>query len=347
MTTDAMRRAPGQTRLVIPDVLRGIAIVAMLIAHAAPFVPQVPGALRFIVGNINDLASPLFAMVMGMSAQLVWQQRRGVPVTLLQQGIRGLLLIALGVWMATWGSWVAIVLAHLGILLIVGVPLLLLRTPWVAAITALVWLASDPLNAWARSQPWAYDAMSPWRDLWAWTVLGSSYRLSNLLPFFLLGALLLRRGLRRDAITWSMLAVAPVAYLARPVAERVSGLPGSISGDYLDTLHDIGLVFATYAIVVLAASARSGGVQRAVTAVFTPFRAWGRIALSLYVLHVGLIAWWLTNVGYPVQNDYLPWMLVLPGVLVIGWLWVRWIGTGPVEWVMGLLTGRPKRLRAH
>ena len=49
---------------------------------------------------------------------------------LFQQVVRGLLLIALGLWMTEWGSWVAIVLSHLGVLLIVGAPLLLLSTRW-------------------------------------------------------------------------------------------------------------------------------------------------------------------------------------------------------------------------
>ena len=58
-TRDAPLRSSVK-RLVVPDVLRGVAIVAMLIAHAVPMLPEVPRALSFVMGNINSLASPLF-----------------------------------------------------------------------------------------------------------------------------------------------------------------------------------------------------------------------------------------------------------------------------------------------
>jgi len=70
------------TRLLVADVLRGIAIVAMVIAHAAPFVPSRPGVLSFVTSMFSEMASPLFALVMGLSAQLVWNRRPRVATTL-------------------------------------------------------------------------------------------------------------------------------------------------------------------------------------------------------------------------------------------------------------------------
>ena len=40
-----------------------------------------------------------------------------------------------------------------------------------------------------------------------WVFLGDSYRVTNLLPFFLLGALLMRHGFRRDRTLWIMAAI--------------------------------------------------------------------------------------------------------------------------------------------
>ena len=60
-------------------------------------------------------------------------------------------LIALGVWMGSWLTWVAVVLAHLGVLLILGVPILLLSTRWVIVVAIALTVLSDPINAWARS----------------------------------------------------------------------------------------------------------------------------------------------------------------------------------------------------
>jgi hypothetical protein len=335
---------PPGARLPVPDVLRGIAIVAMVIAHAAPFIPSRPGAVSFVTSMFSEMASPLFALVMGLSAQLVWNRRPRVGVTLLQQTLRGLFLIALGVWMATWGSWVAIILAYLGVLIIIGAPLLLARTPVVIAVAAVVLLISQPLLAAARTWTWIYTAPEPIRELMTWIFLGPQYRVVNLLPFFLLGALLVRHGFRRDALLWTMAGIAPVAYLTWGVAAYTDLVPTQ-SGNYTDTARDIGLVFAAYVLVVLAATTKPGRARRFWDAVFVPLRACGQVALSLYLLHVGMIALWNNAYGRPESNVYLGWLVIVPGMILVGWLWWRFVGTGPVEWVMGWITGRPKRVR--
>ncbi|NJI60708.1 DUF418 domain-containing protein [Microbacterium oxydans] len=333
----------ASSRLVVPDVLRGVAIVAMLIAHAAPFIPARPGATSFIISMFSEVASPLFALVMGLSAQLVSNRRPWAGLTLLQQTLRGLFLIVLGVWMAGWGSWVAVILAYLGVLLIIGAPLLLARTSVVIAVTAFALLISQPLLALARAWSWAYTAPEPVRELMTWMLLGQHYRVINLLPFFLIGALLVRHGFRRDAILWTMAGIAPVAYLSWLVATFGLSAPKQ-SGDYLDTLKDIGLVFAVYVVVVLAATVRREGAKRFWHPVFVPLIACGQVALSLYLLHVGIIALYARAYGRPVENFWPGWLVIVPGMILVGWLWWRFVGTGPVEWVMGWLTGRRKPL---
>ncbi len=330
-------------RLIVPDVLRGIAILAMLIAHANPLLPQLPGALRFVIANVNDLASPLFALVMGISAQLVWNTSRRVSATLLQQVVRGIVLIALGLWMLTWGSWVVIVLPALGVLLIVGAPLLLLGSRALAVVLAIVVVVGAPLNELARGQiAQILSSNIVMQQLADWTVLGHSYRLTNLLPFFLLGALLLRSGLRRDRTMWIMLGVAPFAYAVRPVLEKGLHQPAAVSGSYPDTLHDVGLVFVAYAaIVLLAELPRRGAV---LDGVFAPLRIWGQLALSLYLLHVWIVSLWARSIGWPVVNMPLAWASVVLLPLAVAWLWWRFVGTGPVEWLMGAVSGRPKPL---
>ena len=78
---------------------------------------------------------------------------------------------------------------------------------------------------------------------------------------------------------------------------------------------------------------------------FEPLRAIGAVALSLYVVHVGLIAIWL-RVGVDITGpDYVRWLILVPGLVVAGWLWWRFVGVGPLEWLLGWVTGRPKRWR--
>ncbi|UUE21485.1 heparan-alpha-glucosaminide N-acetyltransferase domain-containing protein [Microbacterium sp. J1-1] len=332
--------SPAQ-RLIIPDILRGVAIVAMLIAHANPFLPELAWAAKFLTANLSDLASPLFALVMGMAAELVWRRGGRVGPTLLQQTVRGLFLIALGVWMVTWNSWVDVILAYLGVTIILGAPILLARTPVVIAVTAILVSISQPLVGFARTWTWVYTAPAPVGDIIEWFLLGSHYRVVGLLPMFLVGALLIRHGLQRDRLLLALAIAAPLGYLAWGISQRLGDVQ---SGDYLDTLKDFALVFAVYVIVVLAATVRGDGARRFWTRLFVPLIACGQVALSLYLLHVGLIALWSGDHGRPVDNFWPGWLMIVPGMILAGWLWWRFIGTGPVEWVMGWLTGRRKPL---
>jgi hypothetical protein len=344
--------AAGGPRLLVPDVLRGGAILAMLLAHAAPLLGRVPEPWRVFTASANDVASPLFALVMGMSAQLVTQRtdRAGRARMLVQQALRALALVLLGVWMGTWGSWVAVVLAQLGLVLVVGAPLLLLRTRWLAVVTAVLAVVSAPVNHWARSElAWVYaDPGSPAFRVADWVVLGAHYRVTNLLPFFLLGALLLRHGIRRDRVLWAMLAVAPVAYVVLPVLLRLDPSADVSSGSLPDTLHDVGLVFLVYGVTVVVATAHhSQPWARSAGRVLVPLAAVGAVSLSLYVLHVGVLALWADEGFRPGINDYLRWLVIVPGMMAVGYAWGRSVGRGPLEWAMGVVTGRRTALRSR
>lgn len=331
-------------RAVVPDVLRGIALVAMLLAHSIPAWRSAPWSVSFVLANVNDVASPLFALVMGMSAQLLLSRtpREHRGRYLLQQILRGAVLIGLGVWLDTWGTWVAVVLAFLGTLLILGTPILLLGPRVVTAAALATALLSAPLVGWAQGLD--LPRTGAVAEVLQWLVLSRSYRVANLLPFFLFGAVLATHGFRRDRWLWTMLAVAPVAYLVRPVGERLVGL-SEMSGTYQDTLHDLGLVLATYVAVVLLAEVRREPWQKTISAVFHPLRGIGQLALSLYLLHVGFLWLWGTAQWHRHPDDPLLWLVVVGGTMTIGLLWWKFVGTGPVEWLMGLVTGRRKPLR--
>lgn len=341
--TDDSNGARSGSRLPLLDALRGVALIAMLLAHVVPFLPDLPRVARAVLGNINDVASPLFALVMGMTAALVWRRasRAHRTGTLVQQVLRGLILIALGVWMATWGTWVAIVLAHLGVLLLVGAPLLLLRTRWLIVIGAAVALASAPLNELARRDLlWLLeDPTSPLAQVASWVVLGQSYRLTNLLPFFLLGAVFLRHGTGgRSAHRWLIAGIAAAAYLVEPILTRLTGSPAYPSGSYPDTLHDAGLVLAVFAAVAALLAIRRSPAREVVDAIGRPVQAVGTLALSLYVFHVGLLAVLAPNGARPGGDEYLPAAIVVLLPLVGGYLWWRFLGAGPVERVMRVVT---------
>lgn len=330
-------------RLVVPDVLRGLAIVAMLVAHGVPIMMDVPEPVAVATLLLNDLASPLFALVMGISAQLVLD-RPGAPrgVVTVQQFVRGGILVVLGVWLSTWGSWVAIVLSYLGVTLIVGALLLLLATRWVIGAAAVLLVVSQPLIAALNEAFAPLIAAVPHAAIPAqWISLGGHYRLVNLLPMFLIGAVLLRRGL--PATPRALTAIAAfglVAFSADQVVVTLTGAP-SASGTWADGARDLGLVAFAYVGVTTLANVRHPGARRIVAAVFLPLRACGSVALSLYVLQIALIAWWASQgIGWQGDNHPVLWLILVPGLMVVGTLWWRFVGLGPLEWLLGLTTGR-------
>ena len=68
-------------RLVVPDVLRGVAILAMLIAHARLFLTEQSAVSRFLIGNISDLASPLPISLMAVQKHVKVLEEAGLVAT--------------------------------------------------------------------------------------------------------------------------------------------------------------------------------------------------------------------------------------------------------------------------
>ncbi len=85
-----------------------------------------------------------------------------------------------------------------------------------------------------------------------------------------------------------------------------------------------------------------------IAGVFQPLRALGSLALSLYVLHVAVLALWMHQ-GIELRRPATGWfVLLVGGTAAVAWVWWRFVGTGPIEMLMGLVTGRyrwPRRSR--
>lgn len=340
-------RYPLAARMVVPDVLRGFAIVAMLVAHSSPLLSIDSGAARLAIASLNDVASPLFALVMGMSAAIVVDRTpldaRARWILIAQNSARGLILVLLGVWLSTWGSWISIVLAPLGLTLLVGTPIVLLRSRWVAVVMAVVAAIGAPIVAAVTTATASgMSVENPVARLLVQNFFTDShYRVLNLLPFFLAGALLLRHGFKRDRACWILLVVAVAAYPLRPLWTRITGEPVAL-GSYSDTLHDIGLVFFVYVVVVVMASIRVTRMKAIVRVIFMPLRVIGTLALSIYVLQVGVVAVIAlydvelrpssAGVGLALAT------LIVIGVPALGALWWYFLGDGPIERLVRLAT---------
>lgn len=322
------------------DLVRGVAVLCMIVAHVRVWVPVDSLPVLVLLKFVNDVASPLFALVMGVSAGIVLTRASRRPtggVFVLRNVLRGLLLVVIGVLLQQLGTFVAIVLQALGLTLIVAGPLALLPLPGVAGAAVLTFLGAPFVNAGARALLGTDRVHSAlWHDqVLEWLVLSEHYRVTNLLPFVLAGVVLSRTGLTRRTVL-ATLATGMAAAVGM-VLIRVAGVRPTVSGDLPDSVADLALAATAFGLIVLIGREVSGRLAWTLA----PAQATGELALTSYVLHVGLIAVVMRTVTFTGPTSGVVWgTVVLVGTAAACWLWWRHLGRGPVERAMAGVTDR-------
>lgn len=327
------------------DLVRGVAVICMIIAHVRVWAPITSVPAKAAVLVVNNVASPLFALVMGVSVGIVLT-RSARPVTgtsfIVRNLVRGLLLIAIGVGLEQLHTFVAIVLMSLGATLVVAAPFALLPVRVLAGVALLTFAVGPVVNAAARA---ALDLTRVYSRAWLdqvlqWLVLSTHYRVVSLLPFALIGIVLARRGLTRAVALWTVLVglAAGVGVGLLRLGGVGIGVSEVASGDLPDALLDVALAGCALEVVVLVA--RSTWAEPVVAAL-APVRAVGAVALTAYVLHVGLISVVMRALG-PVAYEH--WPVLTSGILLATvltcWFWWVLVGRGPVERLMALVSDR-------
>ncbi|MET0726332.1 MAG: acyltransferase family protein [Leifsonia sp.] len=354
------------------DTVRGFAILAMIVAHTWVFIRDgTSAATDSALTLVNDVASPLFALVIGVTAGLnltrITRARRGRFV--LSWILKALLLIVIGELLDLRFSGVAIVLDFLGIAMLAATPFLFLGSRWLLAAFGALVVLGPLLNLAAREWAHAHPLEATTgvgATLLDWTVLGSSYRLTGLLPMILLGLVLSRWQLGDNRRTALVLGAGIVLVVASLVAESFEqGMGGRVSGSWSDMLRDLGLSLTAYGGITLLLDATPDALRRVLRVVARPVTAMGTMALSVYCLHVIvlMVLWtrilageasWL-SIGRQFDPAAGLWVMVvvIAGCALFATLWWRYLGTGPVERVLGVLSlahdpdflWRPRELR--
>lgn len=339
------------------DAVRGFAIFAMVVAHTVVFTQQAsPKALLFVESVLNDLAAPTFALIIGVSLALTspaaadtranrWSFR-------LQTAIKAAILIVLGFALEFAPSGVSVVLDYLGAILLAALPLIFLRTRWLLVVAALVAAAGPPLiellRTAATNDPTLVSPTTPVTVILDWALLGHSYRISGLLPLLLIGVVIGRSVLGSRRRTLWLLGVAAFGLVVTQFW-TFADLPGSgVRGGYVEVIRDACLAVGSFAVLSWLLDLTSPRVAAVARRVAEPLAVQGRMALSIYVFQVLLlIGIWASPIAAPDspvwQGSPLGWAVQL-GVLFSCWAfaaaWWRVLGTGPIERVMGVCTGR-------
>lgn len=329
------------------DLARGFALLGVFVAHTAPIGGDSPLTVRWL--NIADHATtPLFTLLLGVSAGLATRRTLdaggvGKAASRRVLAIRGLLFVGLGLLAGLAGASVIPIVHYLGVVTLVIVPALFLRTRWLVLASGVVLLASSAAIGPATSLRHSLMRHAIIDDsLWlnaAQTLVGFfftdyGYRVSSLAVWALAGLAVSRLALTGRRRLLALGATGVCLLGAAVVATRLGlGTLEPHSGSAPELLKGLGLAFVAIAV-------SSGLAATPAIRLLAPLTALGGMTLTFYLAHIAALGMWTRLTG--MSDDKWSILFALSvGSLACAWLIrLRW-RRGPVEW----LTGRVSRFR--
>jgi uncharacterized membrane protein YeiB len=342
-----MPRAGFETgRVFGPDLARGIALLGMFAAHVVFDRNE----------NLYDgRSSILFATVAGVSLGLLTGGSRpaeGERRTALRAGvaIRGLVLIVLGIFLTVViDPPLAVILDYYGFAFLLLVPLLFASRRVLALVGAAVVVLMPALVGWLTAETDAAAIPEPLLPFATWLVYGV-YPMAIWVAFPIAGLICARAGLERRPVQVGMLLAGSFAALVGYGAAAL--LPGATaeahSGSVAEVVGSGGVAIAAIGAATLAGEL-PGRLGRGIRIVLYPIAAAGSMALSLYTAHALALAITRGIVSGGSEDWFYPdatLAVLIVSALLIGTLWRRFLGAGPLERLLRLLTALPEPRRA-
>jgi uncharacterized membrane protein YeiB len=345
------------------DVARAVALLGMVAAHVGGVTDHLdwsdPSSWSAVV---NGRSSSLFAVLAGVSVGLV--SGRTTPPGPPEIGrvrarlaIRAVLIVVIGVALMLLGTPVYVILPTYGVLFLLVLPAL--RWPrWALSIAA---------GACALlSAPFAVAIVPLYADTGSFEQqLGLVYPVVTFLAYVLVGLGVARSGLEDRSTQVALLAsgvvVATAAYvvgtLLAPIpADAGNAFPGvpyvsegstagqavaqvflsprDHSSSVVDVLGTAGVAIAVIGLCSLLVDGRGRTVQR----IAFPLVAIGSMPLSIYALHLVVIA---AVPGLP--QGLATWWGFAVGAALFAMLWQRFLGRGPLERLIAHIAGTVRR----
>src|SRR4051812_1907842 len=316
------------------DIARGIAVLGMFVAHILPD------------GETENLAdgrsSVLFATLAGVSLGLITggaePPPRGARSVLRRSvALRGLALILLGLFLWTLDSGIAIILDYYGVFFLVLLPVLFApRRVLVPLALAFATVGTAVLGvAPVSPQPLVGASRLLWLPI-EWFLTGY-YPGLLWLGYVLTGLVLARSDLRRRT-TQAAMALGGATACAFGYGGAI--LLGRDASAHSNTLWEGfgagGLAVAVIGVLLLVASNGSVGAR-----ILWPLGSVGRMPLSVYTAQILVLAAFAS--AHPSgASDAEEWTLLtalVVGGLAFAMLWRLFLGKGPLERAMGVISG--------
>ncbi|MCR8670669.1 heparan-alpha-glucosaminide N-acetyltransferase domain-containing protein [Agrococcus sp. HG114] len=371
-------------RLVGIDLARLVAVVGMMAAHTMLLAePAPPDA---VVALVDGPPSTLFAVLGGVSVVLAARQRlaagdrRGAVASTL---VRGAVVAMLGIVVAPLASAVFVVLVPFGVAIAISGAMLLLPSWSLGLALAVLWAVGGSVVAIARERFGSAD--DGVLEAALGVVLTGVYPVVTWLAYLLVGMLVARAllaaraaGTERRALV--LIALVGAALLAaavatseigvRLVAERVldapldsardtilangyGAAPGTdaawqlVAAPHTGTPTDMARTVGIALLVIGALGLLSAALPRRALRAIEPLRAAGAAPLTIYVVHVVLVALLVSLPGTAAMDARLAWAVQVAVAIAIGALLAATGSRGPLERMVGWFADRaPQRSAA-
>lgn len=333
------------------DVARAVALFGMVAAHVGGVADELDwGDVSSWSALVNGRSSTLFAVLAGVSVGLVSgrQHPPGPPAIgriRRRLAVRAVCIVLIGLVLMSLGTPVYVILPTYGALFLLVLPALRWRRRTLLVAAGVCALVSAPVAV--LIVPLYADA-----DMFG-VQLGLVYPVVTFLAFVLVGLAVARSSLEERGTQVALLAVGAlvaatsyvVGVLAAPVpVDAASAFPGvpfvsdgstlgqsvaqvflsprDHSSSIVDVVGSAGVAVAVIALCTLLVDGRGPVVARIVT----PLSAVGSMPLTVYALHLVVIAALPT---LPQQAS--TWWGFVVGAVVFAMLWQRFLGRGPAE----------------
>ncbi|WP_460776501.1 heparan-alpha-glucosaminide N-acetyltransferase domain-containing protein [Microbacterium sp. GXF7504] len=348
------RRLAGPDRLAGIDLARGLAVLGMIAAHLLvlePFRWEEAGTWLQVVDGRSSI---LFAVLAGLSISLITGGMRPVGPERRRRArgrlaVRAVMLWALGMLLIATGVPVYVILPAYAILFLLAMPLLALTAGALFGIAAAVLLVMPWVQAGLEFLPfWDTEAGAS-----IGLAIGWSYPFPLWFGFLVAGMAVGRLDLRSPFVQGMLLAGGVSAALA---GYGVGGV----------FVPDGGAEPSTYLEVVTSMRAHSGGLPEAVgstgfavavialclllcrtpvRSILWPLRATGSMPLTAYAAQIVVWAVWALIAlgdtsdlfGFRALDPF--WPLTI-GVVAGCSLWALFVGKGPLETLLDVVTRR-------
>ncbi|MEO6509759.1 MAG: hypothetical protein ABIO16_02125 [Nocardioides sp.] len=309
------------------DAVRGVALIAMYLAHCAPSAGP---------GNVIELTEyatyPLFALLVGVGAEL--GRRSTASPWWVGPLVCGAALLVMAQVLEQLITQVWIVLAFLGVLTWLAAPLARAGTAWVAGVGVAALLLAPWLNGLDVSgtldQPGGLRTFHLVRFL----VVGGPdvngpYQLASMVFFAAIGILLTRHLLDGPALRVGLLAA-----VATGVGAALYKTGALVMLPYHVTLK----VLVFDAVLIVAITLLGAVLAGRLPGLAAPLAAAGSMSLTLYSLQI-LWLWYDVTHLHPgaVDDSWLNVLILTVGSLVIALVWRAVVRIDP--WRRGPLEG--------